>query len=72
VWIPVGRDELPGAPQAEVVVAAPDLLDHQVHRAAEVTVGEGGDRVQLTEPEQPVRSPAADVGAIIVVSSDVV
>src|SRR5215213_9031001 len=71
VRVPVGRHQLTRAPQTQLVVAALRLLDHEVHRAAEVAAREGGHRIQGAEAEEPLRGPAADVGAVVVVRADV-
>ena len=59
------------APQTELVVATLGLLEHEAHRTAEVTVGEGGHRVERAKTKQSLRSLAAEVGAVVVVGSDV-
>src|SRR5919202_6235675 len=67
VRVPVGRDQLSRAPQAQLVVAALGLLDHQAYRPLEVAPGEVWYRVQGAEAEQPLRGAAADVCAVVVV-----
>src|SRR5215207_8533276 len=71
VRVPARRDQLPGAPQAQLVIAAMGFLDYQVDRAVEVAVRDVGGRNQVTKTEQSIRCGAADVGAIVVVLADV-
>jgi hypothetical protein len=67
----VGRDQLPSAPQAKLVVAAPGLFDHQVYRPVEVALGKVEERVQGAETQQSLRCLAADIRAVVVVRAEI-
>ena len=72
VGVSASRDQLPGASQAQLVVAAMGFLDHQIDHALEVAVRELGGGNQVTKTEQPVWYGAANVGAVVVVLAHIV